>query len=225
MGNILAFFFPHPFGAPRTARSAPAPRRPTIVLLLSGRRGAGKDTAAELLLEHNFPGGVGERLALADAVRREYVALHPEVTMEDLTDRARKEAHRPGIIALAQGRRREHGTDYWCRQLPIATRLGEGEAPRGHVYVVSDWRFAEECAYFRGRGDLSVVTMRVEASQEAREARGIAYDPAIDESHGERGLDDFPFDHVVRNDTQSRADLVEALRNINVRILKGGGDQ
>ena len=227
MGTILSFFFPHPFGAPRTAPTPGGrpPRPPTTVILVSGPRGAGKDTAAEVLVRELFP-GVSERLALADAVRREYLALHPDLTMEDLTDRMRKEMHRAGIIALSERQKREHGADYWSRRL-FEGRDSRGAAERphhhhhhhNHVYVVSDWRFAEEYEYLVSHG-FAVVALRVEASREAREARGVVYNPAVDESHGERGLEGFPFDHVVHNDTQSPADLAAALRKARIRVVE-----
>ena len=224
MGTILSFFFPHPFGAPRTAPPPDhSPRPPTTVILVSGPRGAGKDTAAEVLVRDLFP-GISERLALADAVRREYLAMHPDLTMEDLTDRMRKEMHRAGIIALSEHQKREHGPDYWLRQL-FEGRNSRAEAgPARHVYVVSDWRFAEERDYLVSHG-FAVVTLRIEATREAREARGVVYNPAVDESHGERGLEGFSFDHVVHNDTQSPADLATALREARIRLARGSADQ
>ena len=197
---------------PRTYRRGNKP----LIILLNGPRGAGKDTVAGLLAERYFP-DCGERFALADAVRLKYMKLHPDVTIEDLTDRTRKEAHRPGIIALAEAKRHEHGVDYWAKKLPIVTAE---EGKTGYAYIISDWRFFEEYQYFSNMEGAKVITVRVDASRRAREERGIVYAPDIDESEGETTLDNFRFDHFIVNDTQSRAELTEALDRIDWRWAK-----
>lgn len=162
-----------------------------IVILVSGKRYSGKDTAVEFI-EGAKP------LALADAVRMEYLAEHNDsgIVYEDLTDRVRKEQHRSGIIALSEGRKKTHGKSYWVRKLyEDYIRNGTG------AFVISDWRFIEEYNYFMDivDDDIVVVTLRINATLETRKNRGLVYNSNVDESIGETGLDDFEFDYVIEN--------------------------
>lgn len=178
-----------------------------FIVLVNGKRFAGKDTVANLITD-------AKRLALADAVRNEYVQqCNGTVTFEELVDRDRKEKHRSAIIALSEGRKRTHGKTYWIRKL-YKDHIASASAV---VFVISDWRFIDEYKFFFEENDddddIIVLTLRVNATNETRKQRGWIYNAEIDESIGETGLDRFDFDYVIDNNG-SIEELQSKIRSI-----------
>lgn len=191
------------------------------VILLSGKRYAGKDTFADCLFRSDPTKYVV--VALADLVREEYIAKYKgpdrltNQILKSNDNNALKEKHRPGLIALAENQKKQHGMDYWSKRL-YETQIrnkhpGEGQTTE-RVYVISDWRFLEEYMFFANLPDVKVLTVRIEASMETRKKRGFVYDPVTDTSRSETNLDSFPFDHVVTND-----DTVDTLMKKVLKIF------
>ena len=48
---------------------------------------------------------------------------------------------------------------------------------------------------------LAIVTVRIEATREARESRGFTFTAGIDDCETECGLDDYPHDFIFKNDS------------------------
>lgn len=195
---------------------------PAVIVLINGPRGAGKDTVAQMLVENELGRTTGKRLALADAVRYEYMLRNPEVSYEALTDRVGKERHRKGLIELSESRKAQCGQNYWARQLRIPQLICQRQYRTDsspHIFVISDWRFLPEYKYFILHGS-TVITVRVTASRETLQSRGIEYDPEIDEAHGERGLEGFPFDCLIENDGNDLSELQNKIHNAYVEILE-----
>jgi len=143
---------------------------------IGGRLGAGKDTAASVLIrEYGF-----QRLGFADALKIELRTLYPRTLREiarlvygvgawssvEAADAvvAQCLAEKPAAIrALLQ----EHGTEvrraedpgYWLTRLD---RTLAGLAPSARV-VVPDVRFPDEAAWLRDRGAWLVRVLRQEA--------------------------------------------------------------
>jgi phosphomevalonate kinase len=158
---------------------------PKIVVLISGRRGSGKDYFAEHLQKLLAPGC--ERRAFADAVKvkaAEQLRLDYKRLMED---RDYKEAHRAQLIEFAESKKMWLGNDYWAQQLLVAPIAAD-------YLVVSDWRFEAEYEAIKNTAGVRVVTVRIEVPLKTWMARGFHYNAAVDEHPSETELDDFEVD-------------------------------
>lgn len=196
-----------------------------LVILLSGKRYAGKDTFAESLAQQ-FGTGRCKIIALADQVREEYIATLIEetvvITVDDLKRNSHhrlKELHRPGLIKLAEDRKREHGIDYWSRLLYEKHMNNNGDGST--IFLVTDWRFIEEFAFFTSQKRVQVVTVRIDASLEARQARGFVYNQQTDTGRSETNLDLFPFDYRISNN-DSKEHLNQQSRSLISWLSKTG---
>lgn len=139
------------------------PRPDPFIVGFSGRAGAGKDTAADYLVQHyGF-----QRFAFADGLRAMLFALldHAHVDHAWVTEPTLKESVIPGLGAsyrqLAQTlgtewARRELGDDFWLRVADMTLGLqpyaGGLSAPLHDRIVISDVRFHNEVQWIRNRG-------------------------------------------------------------------------
>lgn len=140
------------------------PRPDPFIVGFTGRAGAGKDTAADYLVErYGF-----HRFAFAGALREMLSTLldHAGVDLAWLTEPGLKESVIPGIGAsyrqLAQTlgtewARRELGDDFWLRiadlHLGLVPDAGSlFKAPLHDRIVISDVRFHNEVQWIRRRG-------------------------------------------------------------------------
>lgn len=178
-----------------------------VIILLSGKRYSGKDTVGECL-QKLYPHC--KIIALADLVRQEYITTNQlNVKPETLKKNSQiKETHRPGLITLAESRKQQQGLDYWSKQL----YLKHIKSAISGIFVVTDWRFIEEFAFFSEQPDIKVVTVRIEASMETRKSRGFVFNQQTDEGRSEINLDHFPFDVSIINDNVSKQALTQIVR-------------
>jgi hypothetical protein len=171
------------------AAAAAAAPHPQHIWLISGYAGAGKDTAATIMLE-----ALGYRIAatasFAGAVKDEVARLYgiPRALMDTQEGKAsRLKADGPTvreiIIAHAEGEKERTCDPYiWARRItPPAI---------AQHWILSDWRFPAEYISLRERfSDAAIHTVRV--------VRG---DGCADvDSYTERALDSFQFDHILDN--------------------------
>ncbi|XP_036298343.1 phosphomevalonate kinase isoform X2 [Pipistrellus kuhlii] len=69
------------------------------------------------------------------------------------------------------------------------------------VWLVSDTRRVSDVQWFREAYGAVTQTVRVVASEQARQQRGWAFTPGVDDGESECGLDAFgAFDWVIEND-------------------------
>ena len=122
------------------------------LLLLSGKAGSGKSTAAEILTKA-YPDKY-VNLALADKVKELTFKLlkifNVKInSIQDLDDRKTKEKYRKYMQLIAtEAVRSTFGNDFWCEQLMPEivkyTKLGK-------IVIISDVRFPNEQDYFKTR--------------------------------------------------------------------------
>ncbi len=122
------------------------------IIIFSGKQYAGKDTAAQLLMEE-LP--VFKRCAMGDIIKQEYGKQHG-ITYEEIE--ANKPKYRQGLIDLGNWGRAQD-KDYWIKKI-IATA--------GNI-VVTDVRIKHEYELFKSAG---AITIRLEADRDIREERG-----------------------------------------------------
>lgn len=184
------------------------------VLAISGKRFAGKDTLAGMIvaqaqaLPHR--GAAVAVHAFAAESKRMFVAWQQArgvtVDLQRLqSDRAYKEAWRPQLTdftVAALGR----DPQVFCRA--VADRIDGSE----QVAVVTDLRLRVEVALLRSRFALHVV--RLNRPDELRAVSGWQYTPGVDEHTTETELDDPGlWDETLHNDgTLAQLDEVVARR-------------
>ena len=123
------------------------------LIVLSGKQYSGKDTVAKLLLEEfkSF-----KRIGIGDAIKIMY-GKQNGLTYEDIE--ANKSKYRTGLIELGDWGRRQD-PDYW---LNVILDMKDN-------IIVPDLRLEHELDIFKAN---NAYMIRVEASLEARNARGI----------------------------------------------------
>ncbi len=132
----------------------PRPRHDPLIVGITGRAGAGKDTLAEhLVARHGFV-----RYAFADPLKAMLEALFAEVGIASawMTDRELKERMIPQLGVSSREMLQRLGTE-WGRQMrqdfwlkAAEAVLGLPGAPVHDRIVITDVRFPNEAAWLRG---------------------------------------------------------------------------
>lgn len=107
---------------------------------------------------------------------------------------------------------REQDPGYFCR-LAIA----EADSP---VWLVCDARRTSDMDFFKRNYGACLLTVRVEATEEARRERGWVFVPNIDDSTSECGLDQYKCGITIHNNSQNEQDLVPHLEKLTSLIHK-----
>ncbi len=144
-----------------------------MIILISGKRFAGKDTVARKLTL--------TRVSIADTMKLKFMEKYPGINM---FNREEKEKH------LVELREFTHGKplSYWINATPYRDNI-----------VVTDIRTMEEITFIKNKFK-NVKVIRLDVSDKVRESRGWIYNKEIDESYLETELDDFDFDLVLKNE-------------------------
>lgn len=193
---------------------------PPTLLLLSGKRGAGKDFLAEALLEFLPPGAIDlHRIGLLNKAL--YAQQHGVDLSRLLHDRDFKNKHRTGLIAHYN---KLHDADELFAVRGVASAAISAARRRGSVPVhcVVDLRLAYELTHIRSEASLAgmkVIHVRLESSNSARIRRCCAEtdstDPGLQHAT-ETGLDNKAPDLTLTND----ADGAEVVVGRFVPILR-----
>lgn len=130
------------------------------VVLISGKRCAGKDYVGALLLA--ALGVEAVKINLADMLKMEYAARHGLDYHRLLNDREFKERHRAGLIEMALAERALDEA-VWVKKLLDMVTVS--------TVIVCDFRFRDEVESFR-RAGCNVTLIRVVASEHTKSARG-----------------------------------------------------
>ncbi len=181
-----------------------------VVIGMLGKRGAGKDTVADYLVEkHGFT-----RIAFADKLRQEVAEKYGvPVTLFDV--RGWKERERvavDGYIVLGGKSPREvlqvHGTarraqdaDYWTRQVFDRIAAFPGN------YVISDVRMPNEFEGVLAAGGLAVRVSRPVLEAARNRTSADAHDSEV-------ALDGHTPDHVLVNREGDKADLYGQIERV-----------
>jgi len=158
-------------------------------ILIAGRRFAGKDTAADTLAQlmrrqcTDDGNIVVVRTSFAEIAKREFCSANNLDYTRIMSDRDYKERHRAALIDYAMSRRGED-EDYFVRM--VEQRYPHVEHTENIFVIISDHRFPNEQRFLAQTGD-RCITMRVEASEEARRSRGWTYVADVDDSVSELG--------------------------------------
>jgi hypothetical protein len=184
--------------------------RPTTIILIGGEAGAGKDTAADMIIEHCGSQYVpAMKVALADRLKRisrAIIAMFTGVTIPigDFYDEDKKRAIRDDIPMFngqpfcIRSVLQNIGTeifrdmispDIWC---DIMRR--DFIRPGGFI-IISDCRFPNEIAYFSRLPNVICMSIRINRPHSPTL-------PAINAAHrSETGVNTLVVDHIIENDS------------------------
>lgn len=184
------------------------------IILLSGKKGAGKDIVSDILGydTYHFADALKTSagrtfninqsffydrdlkdsallqypVQLTDATTRSIMSLFIDSVW--VTDEGIK-YHTPRTLALIEGAmRRLIDKDYWVKKT-LADVESDMKIYDEQVAVIADWRFPNEAEYIKDNFKGQTITVRVNR-------------PGFDNSHdaSETALDDYNFDYVIDND-------------------------
>ena len=175
-------------------------RKPVqLAIVFAGKRKSGKDYCSDRLLAL-----IGDEVAeigrLSGPLKKAYAEEHDLDYAELLTDSPYKEQHRARMITWGE-ERRNADAGFFARKV-----LAASSKP---ILIISDARRPGDVAFFQENVP-KVVTVRVEASQDTRKARGWVFASGVDDAESECGLDAYePWDVIIAND--DGADVHEQL--------------
>eukprot|EP00035_Acanthoeca_spectabilis_P034521 m.29528 g.29528 ORF g.29528 m.29528 type:complete len:287 (-) comp6704_c0_seq2:960-1820(-) len=175
----------------RTATQKPSVQ-PAVVLVFSGKRKSGKDYITELLNEK-----IGREAAifrLSGPLKEQYALDHGLDLQELLSASAYKEKYRQKMIVWGEEKRNQD-PGYFAR---LAT-----EKAVEPIWIISDARRPTDIAYFQHR--YPTISVRVEASDATRAARGWIHTRGVDDVESECGLDGREWDFVINNNGDAEA--------------------
>ena len=166
-------------------------RKPVqLAIVFAGKRKSGKDYCSDRLLAL-----IGDEVAeigrLSGPLKKAYAEEHDLDYAELLTDSPYKEQHRARMITWGE-ERRNADAGFFARKV-----LAASSKP---ILIISDARRPGDVAFFLENVP-RVITVRVEASQDTRRARGWVFASGVDDAESECGLDAYePWDVVLKND-------------------------
>lgn len=157
-----------------------------IIIGISGKKRAGKNTVALMLAEiAKAQGYTTHELAFADAVKEE-VSQVCNLPIEFMEREHNKEVFRPMYQWWAtEFRRQFHGQDYWTAQLAPKIRRILSDEPNPFI-TITDVRFPDEIPWLKQFDGIVLRVTRPGTPGDNHKSETI--------------LDDYPFKHVIHND-------------------------
>jgi phosphomevalonate kinase len=178
-----------PVSLPNVAPATFTHVKPVLWVLLSGKRASGKDFVAKRLAKLALAGQPVvscSRISMGDTSKQLYAeeqGLGSSGYVRLMEDRDFKEQHRAGITALYE---KKIGED---RGFFHKLALSRGEALSSKVIMVTDTRVPFDIEFFKRA--TSIITIRINADDATRRARGWDADPKKDAHETECGLDSY----------------------------------
>mmetsp|Transcript_6017 Transcript_6017/g.14533 ORF Transcript_6017/g.14533 Transcript_6017/m.14533 type:complete len:206 (-) Transcript_6017:344-961(-) len=184
------------------------PRERQVVVIFSGKRKSGKDYITNKLHEE-----LGDKTAeigrLSGPLKKAYADEHNLDFKKLLSDGPYKETYRKDMIRWGE-ERRNIDPGYFAK-------LVVAEATRP-VLIISDARRPTDLKFFQEDAKFSVITVRVEASEDTRTRRGWKFTNGVDNVESECGLDGRQWDFVIQNDSSAEIQLQEHLQKLTSTI-------
>ena len=195
------------------------------IVLISGKRGAGKDYFASLLQHLTDGQQTVHVVPTAHFAKCEFADRSHYSLDRLLHDRAYKEEHRSALIAWAEYQKATVRPTYWIERAAVEYRRLANQHAKPCVIAVPDFRFQCEYEYLIEHlvPEFHVVTVRLDAPVEVRASRGVAPNPSADAHVSECELDAFTlWDHCVCNDGTTQGDeaLLRCANNVLTRALR-----
>ncbi|GFT12501.1 phosphomevalonate kinase [Nephila pilipes] len=185
--------------------------RPSVVIILSGKRKCGKDYIADWLFKR-----FGEERAviirLSGPLKQQY-ALENNLNYEKLLDASQyKEVFREKMITWGEAIRKQD-PGYFCFHA-----IQQTQATSKEIWIVSDARRETDIEFFLSRYPNETLIVRINASDSVRKRRGWNYTKGIDDCESECGLDTYKnWNFQILNDDneQMSEGLNKLLQSLN----------
>lgn len=165
----------------KRVKALSAPR----VILLSGKRAAGKDFVADKIqkLFEKFNFNV-HRTALGELNKKLYAEKN-NLDITQFEDRAFKEEHRIAMV--------KHHTemDEMNPEWAVKTVLKEAKNKEADILIVSDVRRLKDLQWYQNNSTTPPLVLRIDASFETRVKRGLDPNPIKDQLPTEVELDEY----------------------------------
>ncbi|VVC30188.1 Higher eukaryotic phosphomevalonate kinase [Cinara cedri] len=168
-------------------------RRPTTVLLFSGKRKCGKDYVTDAIHKRIGP----EKcviIRLSGPIKKYWAQTKSLQFDELLSDGEMKEQHRKAMIDWSENIRfNDYG--YFCR---MAIEMYDQNKSK-EIWIVSDARRKTDIAWFKANYN-NVKLIRITADECTRKERGWTFIQGVDDAQSECDLDDqLGWDWIVQN--------------------------
>lgn len=181
---------------------------PQWILLLSGKRKAGKDFVAEQLKNR-----IGSEkvviIRLSGPLKRCYADNHGLDLKELLAASPYKEQFRNDMVVWGESMRM-NDSGYFCRHA-----IAEVNADSFPIWIVSDCRRPTDIEFFiqtYQQHSAHILKIRIESSIETRKSRGWEFTAGIDDAETECALDSgIEWDIVISNDSVDCAPNLDSI--------------
>lgn len=184
---------------------------PTLIIVLSGKRKAGKDFIASRLAD-KIGRNQCDILHLSAPLKKQYADMHGLSYEELLSSSEYKETYRKSMILWGE-HQREMDAFFFCK-------LCVQQASKA-VWIVADARRPTDLEYFKSNFPNSSVFVRITASMQTRNSRGWKFVDGVDNVNSECALDEgFHWDVLLNNDNSEECEmeLDRFLSVIKIRI-------
>lgn len=192
------------------------------IILVSGKKRAGKDTVAQMIVEQLQGAYSISRLSFAEPMK-EILADTFDVELEDLEDFKNKPKEYPIVIMHpelvesfelstdfrkllqrfgTEAMKKQFGDDVWSELLY--------KKIHSDITVVSDWRFKSELEFLKKQPDVKVFTVRVNRVGQV----------VHDEHISEKDLDDVIVDYALFNTLEDFDSLEKQVSSLTDKIPK-----
>ncbi|GFT22655.1 phosphomevalonate kinase [Trichonephila clavipes] len=187
--------------------------KPSVIIILSGKRKCGKDYIADLLFKR-----FGEKEAviirLSGPLKQQY-ALENNLNYEKLLDASQyKEVFREKMISWGEAIRNQD-PGYFCHHA-----VQQSQAKFKKVWIISDARRKTDIEFFLSNYPNKTYTVRISASDTVRKERGWNYTEGVDDCESECGLDTYKewnFHILNDNDEQMSEGLDRLLQSLDAK--------
>nr|CAG4644385.1 EOG090X0FYC [Lepidurus arcticus] len=173
-----------------------AVHNPQLIILISGKRKSGKDYVTDNLVKRI--GSCKTAVIRLSAPIKSHWAQSKNLDLDKLLEAsAYKEQYRLEMIQWGEDMRKKD-PGYFCR-----AAVAMSKAEDKPIWIVSDVRRKTDLKFFHDQYGKVVKTVRIEASESARQSRGWVFTSGIDDAESECNLDDIQsWDLVVHNDRE-----------------------
>lgn len=179
-----------------------------LIVLVSGKRYAGKDYICDQAINYltNLHKLNCIKISHSDINKQLYCEKVGADLNRMLLDRDYKESHRNKLIAFAQ--KQQQGNPLFLSEL-VLEKILNVITNNVDIVFISDFRRKMEQHFFEQRfGQNNIITLRINASNTSREARGWLYDHIKDTKYTECELDDkIDWNLLFNNDSTKEATI------------------
>nr|QFU80954.1 MevPK [Eotetranychus kankitus] len=181
--------------------------KPSLIIILSGKRKTGKDFVTELI-EKRYQHKLAV-IHISKPIKQKYSELHGAAFDELMKASKYKEQFRLDMVKWSENEKSTRNDEAYFLKLAIDMEKADQHA----IWLIADARRPADLAYFDDQqfSESKVIKIRIQATEETRKSRGWIFTENIDDATTECGLDCYTnWDYIFDNDGTSDQ-LIEKL--------------